>query len=101
MTGSYPGQRTQAAEAPDWTHAACSGLDVNLFFPTPGANHHRIRLARAICSTCPIQKRCLEYALEFDPRDLPGIWAGTSTSERRTLRRTRVINNGTWEKTLR
>ena len=100
MTGSYPGQRTQAPEAPDWRGAACRGWEPDLWFPEAGANRTAIKLAKAICNTCPIQRTCFDYAIQFDVRDLPGIWGGLTGPERHKhrrdhslLRRTHVVNH--------
>ena len=75
----------------DWTGAACAGTDVNLFFPGIGENV-KAKQAIAICSGCPIRYRCLEYAMGFSSRDLPGIWGATTERHRDRLRRTRVLN---------
>lgn len=75
----------------DWTGAACAGIDVNTFFPTVGENV-KAKQAIAICSSCPIRHRCLEYAMGFSSRDLPGIWGATTERHRDRLRRTRVLN---------
>lgn len=74
----------------DWaTHAACRDLDPDLFFP-PGetkTSWPKIEEARAVCLTCPVQRRCLEYALRTRPAY--GVWGGLSTTERRELLRSR------------
>ena len=70
--------------------AACRGLDINLFFPGPG-EMAKIRVAREYCATCPVQLECLEYALHFPDRDLPGIYGGTTELERRHIRKRRKI----------
>lgn len=88
MTGSYPGRRIPAPDAPRWDGAACRDLNVDLFFPEQGANGSVVKHAKQVCSLCPIRGRCLDYALQFDPRDLPGIWGGTTGRERHLLRRT-------------
>jgi len=75
----------------DWEGAACHGIDVNNFFPGIGENL-KAKTAISICAQCPIRRRCLEYALQFPTRDLPGIWGGTTEKHRARLRRTRVIN---------
>lgn len=75
----------------DWTGAACTNLDVNLFFPGVGENA-KAKAAIAICSTCPIRRRCLDYALQWSTRDCPGIWGATTEGHRARLRRTRLLN---------
>jgi WhiB family redox-sensing transcriptional regulator len=43
----------------------------------------RERLAKSICSSCPVRQECLEYALSIpEPH---GIWGGMNESERRRL----------------
>ncbi|WP_084546433.1 WhiB family transcriptional regulator [Glycomyces arizonensis] len=62
--------------------AACRGADPELFFPD------RAELAgpaKEICSECPVQRTCLEYALAIP--DLDGIWGGRSSSSRAYMRR--------------
>lgn len=76
-------------------HAACRGLDPNLFMPEigdPGTE------AKLICNgrpntrkkpalpVCPVKDKCLEYALQL-PSPVVGIWGGTSERERRLIRR--------------
>lgn len=83
--------------APDWkTRGACNDVPVDVFFPVPG-RHMKINIivAKAYCSSCTVRTDCLEYALQFDHRTLPGIWGGTTENERLKLRRTRVINTRT------
>jgi WhiB family redox-sensing transcriptional regulator len=74
-----------------WEGAACSGVDVNLFFPGIGENL-KAKEAIKICSRCPIRPKCLDYALTFRSRDLPGIWGATTEKHRDRLRRTLVLN---------
>jgi WhiB family redox-sensing transcriptional regulator len=73
---------------------ACLDLDVDLFFPPAGyegraqANH-----AKKVCSECPVRRECLDYALTFDHRSLPGIWGGTTENERRKIHLARLLEN--------
>lgn len=67
--------------------AACLDMDTNLFFPEAGRNAYRqVERAKRICSTCPVRQECLDYALEFPDRSMPGIWGGTTEGERRRMR---------------
>jgi WhiB family redox-sensing transcriptional regulator len=50
------------------------------FFPSDGVG---VDHARRICATCPVQERCLEYALE--QRIDHGVWGGASERERRRI----------------
>lgn len=95
LYGTDPAEMVAAAEVdpgellarwidrPAWMdRAACRGENVATFFTQRGG---RTDLARAICATCPVHAVCLRYALD-DP-DLDGIWAATTTRERRAIRR--------------
>ncbi|NIJ13789.1 WhiB family redox-sensing transcriptional regulator [Saccharomonospora amisosensis] len=72
----------------DWRHrAACRDEDPELFFPVsdvgPGAV--QTERAKAVCASCPVRARCLEYALE-NGLDY-GIFGGMTERERRELTR--------------
>lgn len=70
-------------------HAACAGMDTNLFFRPEGEGRggrkgvvgeaDRIRSAKKICAGCPVRAECLEFAIE---NECYGIWGGTDTRER-------------------
>ena len=47
------------------------------------AEYERIAQAIAICNSCPIQLKCLDYAIRAEPF---GIWGGASEAERVYLR---------------
>ena len=68
-----------------WEQAACQSADPDFFFPLSGsgAGHSEIASAKAICASCSIQPRCLEYAL--DTRQEYGVWGGASEDERRVI----------------
>ncbi len=67
---------------PEWyDDAACQGVDTELFYPEVGGSSGA---TRALCDACPVRAECLQVALD---NDLPGIWGGTSTNQRRLLRR--------------
>jgi WhiB family transcriptional regulator, redox-sensing transcriptional regulator len=53
-----------------------------LFFPERGQSS---KAARALCSECPVQAECLEYALER--REAFGVWGGTTERDRRKIRK--------------
>jgi WhiB family redox-sensing transcriptional regulator len=75
----------------DWrAQGACLHADPDVFFPisAAGASAPQIRMARAICSGCPVRGDCTDFALEH--RDVQGIWGGTTDDERRKLRRARA-----------
>ena len=49
----------------DWRrHAACRGLDTELFFAK--ADTHDGQAVLQICESCPVANECLKYALEFE-----------------------------------
>ena len=55
------------------------------FIPANPSTEQNADEARAICGRCLCRAECAEYALA-DPT-LLGIWAGSTTAERRMLRR--------------
>jgi WhiB family transcriptional regulator, redox-sensing transcriptional regulator len=72
----------------DWrARAACRSVDANLFFPTgsTGPALAQLQAAKAFCRSCPVQRDCLEFALETNQED--GVWGGKDEIERRRLRR--------------
>lgn len=72
---------------PDWPgEPACHGHDPEWWFaslPNPDAEQ-----AIAVCERCPVIDPCLAYAL--DRPWLDGIWAATTPTRRRHLRRDRT-----------
>lgn len=77
---------------PDFSEASCKEHDGSLWFPRNlpdmngaqrAAEYERIAKAINICNSCPIQLKCLEYALHAEPF---GIWGGASEAERVYLR---------------
>ncbi len=72
----------------DWrTRAACRHIDPELFFPegSAGPALQAVDLAKRVCAACPVQARCLNWALEHSATF--GIWGGLTEGERRDLRR--------------
>ena len=63
-------------------HAACLGMDTEIFFPegTPPKE------AKLICSDCMVRPECLEFALDFS---CTGVWGGTTKAERARILRQR------------
>lgn len=62
--------------------AACAGLGVARFFPTPGTTTED---ATRICSTCPVQQACGAHAIAVS--GIVGVWGGLSDHERQQRRR--------------
>lgn len=71
-----------AAVLPDWSDAACRGLDAELFYPGRGQS---TREAKSVCKNCVCKAECLEFALVNMEKF--GVWGGRSERERRRLRR--------------
>jgi WhiB family transcriptional regulator, redox-sensing transcriptional regulator len=72
----------------DWRNLAeCRDSEPSLFFPvgTTGPAIDQIEAAIAICSTCPVQESCLQYALETNQES--GVWGGYAEDDRRRLRK--------------
>lgn len=78
--------------------AACRGEDVNLFFGPEGERQpdrdERERVARDVCSQCPVRVACAEHALTKPERD--GLWGGMTPEERRRERRNRQRRAAGW-----
>ena len=62
--------------------AVCASSDPEEWFPEKGVSAHK---AKRICATCPVIDECLQFALDHD--EAAGIWGGTSSRERRRMRR--------------
>jgi WhiB family redox-sensing transcriptional regulator len=62
--------------------AACRNVDTEVFFPASDLFSHRAKL---ICSTCPVRKQCLDWAIATGQRD--GIWGGKTAKQRRRMSR--------------
>ncbi len=75
------------------TRAACRDADPELFFPPTGddtsviAARHKIAVA-PICQACPVATDCLRWAL--DTGQDHALWAATTPTERRAIRRARL-----------
>jgi WhiB family transcriptional regulator, redox-sensing transcriptional regulator len=69
-------------EAGWWELAACQSADPELFFPVSdiGPAIADIARAKAVCKSCRIRLRCLDYAIEN--RQMHGVWGGTTADER-------------------
>ena len=75
-----------SARRPSWmADGACLEHPEVDFIPANPSTEQNADEARAICGRCLCRAECAEYALA-DPT-LLGIWAGSTTAERRMLRR--------------
>lgn len=72
----------QVADLSWQRHAACCGVNPDVFYVALGGS---TKIARAICASCEVQSECLAYALAN--REAFGVWGGTSERERRRFRR--------------
>ena len=81
----FPQELTTIATRPDFSQAACAGVDPDLFFPGRGES---VKEAKAVCEGCACRAECLQYAL--DNHENVGVWGMTSERERRTIRRRQV-----------
>ena len=61
--------------------APCDGYTEE-FFAEP-ENRLALQMAKFICDTCPIQRTCLDYALEA--KEEFGIWGGMTPEERKYI----------------
>jgi WhiB family redox-sensing transcriptional regulator len=61
--------------------AVCATADPEEWFPEKGSSSQK---AKNICATCPVIDECLQFALDNEEA---GIWGGTSSRERRRMRR--------------
>lgn len=75
----------------DWiTHGACRDNPTEYWFPPLERASHTwpgTKIAKEICSECPVWEECREYAYHNEPH---GTWAG-ETAEERVVRR---LQNG-------
>ena len=65
-------------------HAACQGLDPEVFYPL---EDDLALSAKAVCAVCQVNTACLDHALAARERD--GVWGGATERERRRLVRQR------------
>lgn len=74
-------------------HAACKGMDPDIFFPERGDD---VTTAKATCAGCQVRRECLDWALAVPEKD--GIWGGLSPRARRGIRVPLNVNCGTHSK---
>jgi WhiB family redox-sensing transcriptional regulator len=63
--------------------AICSQIDTDFYFPEQNKVTEETKRVKALCKSCIWQKECLTYALNYS---MVGIWGGTSSRERATMR---------------
>lgn len=57
--------------------AACKGTQTSVFFGSPKSSD--IKIAKSICSACPVSSECLKSALIYQ---YYGVWGNTTEEER-------------------
>ena len=82
LLDDYARRSRVVRELPWIAHAACRGVDPNLFHPERGQNS---QAAKSVCRACEVREECLEYALKYERI---GVWGGTTEAERKVMRRT-------------
>lgn len=60
--------------------AKCKGMTSTFFKRKRGDSSVQDARAKAICSECPVRKRCLDFAMKNEIRH--GIWGGLLPTER-------------------
>jgi hypothetical protein len=64
----------------------CAQIDPELFFPESLSEiRPNLRVVKPLCKSCEFKDPCLEYAVQHP--ELQGIWAGTTETDRRLIRR--------------
>lgn len=71
-------------------NANCKGK-THLMFPKEHKDITYIAQARAICRVCLVKRYCLEYALQYPPADMHGVWAGLTSRQLAAEQRKRNI----------
>jgi WhiB family redox-sensing transcriptional regulator len=67
---------------------SCKDADPELFFPDDEGMYADLDKAKSICKDCPLTLDCLAYAVRHP--ELEGVWGGTTSKDRKYLRRRRV-----------
>lgn len=81
--------------------ANCKGQTEKMF-PKRHKDISYIAGARVLCRGCEVREDCLEYALQFPPADMHGVWAGLTSRQlleeqrRRGVKATRPTISGLW-----
>jgi hypothetical protein len=75
-----PTENDAIPETTWFDHANCKNK-THLMFPKEHKDITYITGARQICANCTVQKECLEYALEYPPADMHGVWAGYTSRQ--------------------
>lgn len=70
----------------DWMKAAaCTGnVPREVFFPGRNGSIKALAIIKPYCDVCPVIAECLAHALKHEES---GVWAGTTTQDRRAMKR--------------
>lgn len=71
--------------------AACRGHDNLDWFA-----FEMTTLMARLCWDCPVRPECLFEALQREEKCDPGVWGGTTESERRRIRKDRNVLKQVW-----
>ena len=63
--------------------AVCEEIGDFLFFPEKDEDWTMTIKAKNYCKTCPLMIKCRDYALQ---NSVQGIWGGTTSRERQSMR---------------
>ena len=81
ISGSFREALSFSLELPDFFDGAiCLGAEPGIF---DGESLGDVLEAKKICSACPIQAMCLDWATQTQDA---GVWGGLTPAERKTLR---------------
>lgn len=82
-----PGQKEHIVGEYDWMkQAACRYMPTAIFYTGDLSKKRRpakIARAKRICASCPVRRKCLEYAIVSNIKD--GIYGGATPEERRYI----------------
>lgn len=67
--------------------AQCDGPDGCIAGKSETGRFARIQAAKSVCRVCPVQRECLDWAVETD-QDF-GVWGGATERERKIMRKER------------
>lgn len=78
---SRPTTNAVSTEHHDWRDlSTCSTVDPETFFPTGPTKKVHLERAKRICSFCPVQQQCRDWAEETG--EAFGVWGGLDEEER-------------------
>jgi hypothetical protein len=75
-----PHQNDDTPETTWFDFANCKNK-THQMFPKEHKDITYITGARQICENCTVTTECLNYALQFPPADMHGVWAGMTSRQ--------------------